>query len=99
MVNLIISEIVKVDKSTQTDNNEEVSTSEQIIKYLHEQKYKKIYVENKIIREYLIKKNRNSKVGNKINEDFKLEQETIEKLNFYKCEIPSWLLFRCKNKC
>ncbi len=98
MVTLNINEIVLVDESTQTENISSVDSSK-FVEHYNKIEMKKNYNENKIIKEYLIKKNRNSVLGKKINQDFLLEKETIDKLKNCKCEVPGWLLFRYKNKC
>ena len=98
MLTLNINEKNLVDKSTQT---EELVTGDgvEFIQHFKKLESVKIYNESKIIKDYLVKKNRNSVLGKKINDSFLLEKQTIEKLKNCKCKIPSWLLFRYKNKC
>ena len=98
MVTLNIKEINMVDKSTQTENVNSIN-GKKCIDYFKKIETLKIYNENKIINDYLVKKNRNSVLGKKINNNLLLEKQTIEQLKICNCEIPSWLLFRYKNKC
>ena len=97
MVTLIVNEIDMVDKSTQTECIDSIDGKD-FIEHFKRIETLKMYNENKIIKEYLVKKNRNSVLGKKINVDLLLEKETIEKLKNCNCEIPGWLLFRYKNK-
>ena len=97
MVSLNINEINMVDKSTQTEMIDSIDGN-QFIEHFKRINTLKMYNENKIIKEYLVEKNRNSVLGKKINNDLLLEKETIEKLKNCNCEVPSWLLFRYKNK-
>ena len=97
MVSLNINEINMVDKSTQTENIDSLNANE-FVNHFKRIQTLKVFNENKIVKEYLVKKNRNSVLGKKINDELLLEKETIEKLKNCNCEVPSWLLFRYKNK-
>ena len=97
MVTLIVNEINMIDKSTQTESIDSIDGKD-FIEHFKKIESLKMYNENKIIKEYLVKKNRNSVLGKKINNSLLLEKETIEKLKNCNCEVPSWLLFRYKNK-
>ena len=97
MVTLIVNEINMIDKSTQTESIDSIDGKD-FIEHFKKIESLKMYNENKIIKEYLVKKNRNSVLGKKINNSLLLAKETIEKLKNCNCEVPSWLLFRYKNK-
>ena len=86
-----------VDKSTQTEMIDSIIVNE-FIEHFKRIETLKMNNENKIIKEYIEKKNIYSVLGKKINDSLLLEKETIEKLKNCNCQVPSWLLFRYKNK-